>query len=120
MFILLLQIGFTQNPTNIFENANNSYVKGNYKDAIIGYKQILDSGYESPELYYNLGNSYYKLNKVAESNFYFEKALILSPNDKEVLNNLSFAKNLTIDLIEDLPKTQIQDRIDFITSFFFR
>ena len=118
MFILFLQIGFTQSPTIIFENANNSYVKGNYQDAIIGYKQILDSGYESPELYYNLGNSYYKLNKVAESNFYFEKALILSPNDTEVLNNLSFAKNLTIDLIEDLPKTQIQNRIDFITSFF--
>lgn len=118
LFIIFLQIGFSQSPSILFENANNFYVKGNYQDAISGYKQILDGGFESSELYYNLGNSYYKLNKVAESNFYFEKALILSPNDKEVLNNLSFAKNLTIDLIEDLPQTQIQNGLDFITSFF--
>jgi len=36
-------------------------------------------------------------------------------NDKEVLNNLSFARNLRIDLIEDLPQTQIKNKIDFVT-----
>ena len=90
LFIIFLQIGFSQSPSILFENANNFYVKGNYQDAISGYKQILDGGFESSELYYNLGNSYYKLNKVAESNFYFEKALILSPNDKD-LPSLPFA-----------------------------
>ena len=118
IFLLFLQISFSQSPSILFENANSSYIDGNYQDAINGYKQIIDNGLESSELYFNLGNCYYKLNKVAESNFYYEKALILSPNDKEVLNNLSFARNLRIDLIEDLPQTQIKNKIDFVTSRF--
>ncbi len=79
IFIFFLQISFSQSPSILFENANSSYIEGNYQDAINGYKQIIDNGLESSELYFNLGNCYYKLNKVAESNFYYEKALILSP-----------------------------------------
>ena len=65
-----------------------------------------------------MGNCFYKLNKVAESNFYFEKALILSPNNKEILSNLSFAKNMTLDAIEELPKSQIKQYINFFVSIF--
>jgi len=118
IFILITQLGFSQTPSILFENANNSYVNGSYQEAITIYNKIINDGFESPELYYNLGNCYYKLNKVAESNFYFEKALILSPKDSQILNNLSFARNLTIDSIENLPQTQIQNNIDFITSIF--
>ena len=70
------------------------------------------------EAYFNLGNSFYKLNKVAESNYYYEKALLLSPNNKEILDNLSFAKNMTLDIIEDLPQTQIQQRYNLVISYF--
>ena len=44
--------------------------------AIDGYKDILNSGFESAELYFNLGNAFYKLNNIPESNFFFEKALL--------------------------------------------
>ena len=64
-------------------------------------------GQFSAELYYNLGNAYYKLNNIAESIYYFEKAKQLDPNDEDIIINSNFAKNMTIDAIEKLPESQI-------------
>ena len=77
--------------------------------AIDGYKDILNSGFESAELYYNLGNAFYKLNNIPESNFFYEKARSISPTDEDILINLSYAQNLRIDKIEKLPITQTQN-----------
>ena len=77
--------------------------------AIYGYKDILNSGFESAELYYNLGNAFYKLNNIPESNFFYEKARSISPTDEDILINLSYAQNLRIDKIEKLPITQTQN-----------
>jgi tetratricopeptide (TPR) repeat protein len=63
---------------------------GKYEQAIDAYGSVLKTNQHSSELYFNLGNCYYKLNKVAPA-IYIEKALVLSPNE-EVLNNL-FAQN---------------------------
>ena len=54
-----------------------------------------------------LGNAYYKLNNIAESIYYFEKAKQLDPNDEDIIINSNFAKNMTIDAIEKLPESQI-------------
>ena len=67
--------------------------------AVEGYQSILNSGFESAELYYNLGNAFYKLNNIPESNFFYEKAKSISPSDEDILMNLSFAQNLRIDKI---------------------
>jgi tetratricopeptide (TPR) repeat protein len=64
---------------------------GKYEQAIDAYGSVLKTNQHSSELYFNLGNCYYKLNKVAPI-YSYEKALVLSPNDKEVLNNLKFAQ----------------------------
>ena len=45
-----------------------------------------------------------KLNRIAPSIYYYEKALQLAPNDKDIKNNLSFANNMTIDAIEVVPE----------------
>ena len=93
IFILVIKIGFSQTSDLLFQNGNDLYNNGEFEQAIIEYDKILKNDLHSSELYFNMGNCFYKLNKVAESNFYFEKALILSPNNKEILSNLSFAKN---------------------------
>jgi tetratricopeptide (TPR) repeat protein len=64
-------------------------------------------GQHSAALYFNLGNSYYRLNKVAESIYYFEKAKQLNPKDEGIQVNSAFAQNMTIDAIENLPESQI-------------
>lgn len=96
-----------------FEQGNNAYNKGKYNEAIEYYQEVLDQQLHSPALYFNLANAYYKLGHVAESVFYFEKARLLDPKDLEIRNNIRFAKNMTLDSIEELPKTQLQTIRDY-------
>ena len=109
LVILSILLSGNQQVDEIFIQSNKYYTNGNYKAALDGYLEIINSGFESSELYFNLGNTFYKLNNIPESNFYFEKALAISPNDLDVITNLSFAQNLRIDKIENLPVSQIQN-----------
>ena len=97
-----------QNAESLFSTANDLYKNNKLEDAIELYKKIEDQGMISSELYYNLGNSYYKLNKVGPSIYYYEKALLIDPLNEDVQNNLVFAKRLALDNIEELPKTVFQ------------
>lgn len=111
IFIMVLFFGyisFAQTPEELFSKANDFYKNGQYSNAIQLYLNIEKQGMESDDLFFNLGNSYYKLNKVAPSIYYYEKALKINPIHEDALNNLAFAKRMTIDVIEDLPKTFLQ------------
>ncbi|AQS94400.1 hypothetical protein BXQ17_10140 [Polaribacter sp. BM10] len=110
LFLLLLIASSlaAQSIDSLFNSANELYRSGNYDKAIESYKQILEQDAISDELFYNLGNSYYKLNKVGPSIFYYEKALQLNPLNQDVKNNLVFAKRLALDNIEEVPKTFLQ------------
>src|SRR5690554_7793015 len=72
---------------------------------IYSWKDILQNDEVSAELYYNLGNAYYRLNQIGPSIYYYEKALQLAPNDADIKNNLAFAENARIDAIEPLPQS---------------
>ena len=110
VFLLLIIASYTsaQNADSLFVSANGLYKNGKFKEAIEQYKAIESKGLVSSELYYNLGNSYYKLNKVGPSIYFYEKALKLDPLNKDVGINLVFAKRLALDNIEALPKTIFQ------------
>lgn len=106
---------FAQNNKELFEKANELYRNENYTEAIRVYEEIEASNEVSSELYYNLGNAYYKINKVAPSIYNLEKALLLNPQNTDAANNLVFANRMKIDAIEDLPKTFFQKlEIDII------
>ncbi|EDP72621.1 aerotolerance-related exported protein [Flavobacteriales bacterium ALC-1] len=95
--------GFSQNDT-VFEEANSLYNEGKYAEAIDKYEEILGLDTHSAELYFNLGNANYKLNNIAPSIYYYEKALQLNPTDKDIQDNLAFAQNMTIDAIDKVPE----------------
>ncbi|SNR17394.1 SH3 domain-containing protein [Tenacibaculum jejuense] len=97
-----------QNTDELFNNANNLYKNGSYKEAAKIYESLIASKTVSSELFYNLGNCYYKLNKVGPSIYNYEKALLLDPLNEDAKNNLVFAKRLTLDRIEELPKSVLQ------------
>lgn len=99
LFAVLLSFpGIAQNSA-LFEAANNAYAEGNYEAAVTQYEQILENGKTSAALHYNLGNSYYKLNRIAPSIYHFEKALQLDPGNEDARNNLTFARNMAIDAL---------------------
>lgn len=104
MIVLASQLGWGQN-TAIFEQGKAQYKAENYQEAISQWMQILDNGNHSAALYFNLANAHYKLNHVGPSIYYYEKALALAPNDSDIKNNLAFAQNATVDVIEPLPQT---------------
>ena len=106
-FFLPLMIAVNaQSLTPVFEKGNAAYNAGNYEKAVEFYEAVLDSGTHSAALYFNLGNSYYRLNQVAESIYYYEKAKQLDAKDPDIEFNSSFANNMTIDAIEPLPQSQ--------------
>ena len=116
LFLLISQVFFAQSS---FEKGNALYQKGQYQEAVQVYENIIkEDKLHSAELYFNLGNSYYKLNKVAPSIYNYEKALVLKPNDPATLNNLKFAKKLTIDEIKEVPKVGFAKLIQNFTSIF--
>lgn len=90
-----------------FQKGNTAYTNAAYKQAQEAYLEAMAAGEVSAALYYNLGNTFYRLNQVAESIYYFEKGLQLAPEDPNLQNNILFAKNMTVDAIEQLPVTQI-------------
>lgn len=115
IFLLITPVLFAQGS---FKNGNQLYQQGNYKDAIRSYESILDAKQQSAEVYFNLGNCYYKLNKVAPAIYNYEKALTLKPNDKDIINNLNFAKKLTIDEIKEVPKVGFEKLVrDFTATY---
>jgi tetratricopeptide (TPR) repeat protein len=115
LIFLLSSISMAQNET-LFDQGNALYNDGNYIEAIEKYQAILKQGEHSAELYFNLGNSYYKLNNIAPSIYYYEKALQLAPDDKDILNNISFARNMTIDVVDTIPEVGFSKLINNITN----
>ena len=102
--LLFSEVPMAQNNA-LFEQGKEQYKADNFQDAITHWSKIEKSGSHSASLYFNLANAYYKLNSIGPSIYYYEKALQLAPNDSDILNNLTFAQNATIDAIEPLPKT---------------
>ena len=108
LFLLFANTLFAQSVDDLFDSANDFYKIEKFEKAIELYQQIALKGTISAELYYNLGNSYYKINKVGPAIYYFEKALKLDPTNEDTQNNLIFAKRLALDNIEELPKNIFQ------------
>lgn len=80
-------------------DADSAYVLGDYLHSISLYESILNSGLESVDIYYNLGNSYYKNSNLSKAIINYERALLLSPNDDDIRFNLDLAKSKTVDKI---------------------
>ena len=80
---------------------NEAYAKGDYAQAVQCYEAALAAHGESSEVYYNLGNAYYRLNKVAPAILNYERALLLNPGNKDARFNLELAKLKTVDKIDD-------------------
>ena len=94
--------GFDANET--FAKANEAYAQEMYAEAIELYEQIIAVKYESAELYFNLGNAYFKQNEIPSAILNYEKAKKLKPNDDDINFNLNVANTKIVDKIEPVPE----------------
>lgn len=110
LFLLVPMVSFAnlQQADSLFTMANKHYQEEDYTAALEDYKEIEKYGIVSEELFYNIANTYYKLNKIAPAIYYYEKVLKINPRYKDADFNLTFAKRMAIDNIEPLPKTITQ------------
>jgi len=88
----------------ITDRANQAYQEGDYSAAIEAYEDVLEAGFESGDLYYNLGNAYFKSGSLGRSILNWERALERSPGDPDIVANLDLARTLTADAVEPLPR----------------
>lgn len=86
--------------TTLFAQANANYAEGNYTEAVEQYKEVL-AEQPSAEVYYNLGNAYFKQGELSQSILAYERALRLKPTMKDAKHNLQFAQTRIVDNIED-------------------
>ena len=106
LFSCSLSVGHAQSEKNheqLFALGNEAYIAEKYEEAINSFQTILAEGVHSPELYLNLGNAYFKNKNTAASILYYERGLLIDPNNQRILNNLTFAENQRLDKIDPLP-----------------
>ena len=78
--------------------ADSAYVQERYQQAAKDYEELLKQGV-SADLYYNLGNCYYRMDQMTQAVLNYERALLLSPGDEDIRFNLQMARSKTIDKI---------------------
>lgn len=103
LFALVPMLAWGFKPEEHFRLAGDQYAKAAYDSAIVHYETIVKQGLHSANVYYNLGNAYYKLRQIPEAILYYEKALKLDPGNEDIRHNLNLANALIIDKIEPVP-----------------
>jgi tetratricopeptide (TPR) repeat protein len=93
-----------QAQDDAFQKANVFYQQNEYSQALAMYDSILHEGYESVELYYNMGNCYFKKDEYAQAILMWERAKLLDPGNKDIAHNLQLANSRISDQIEPLPE----------------
>lgn len=96
----------------LFQQGNARYQDGDYAGAAEAYMAVVEGGYESSELYYNLGNAYFRLNDLARSVLYYERALRLDRGNDDAAANLALVKERLPDRIDPLPRFWLLTLVD--------
>jgi tetratricopeptide (TPR) repeat protein len=107
---------FAQSPNEIFSTANAQYQKSEFEQAAAQYEKIISLGYESAEVYYNLGNCYFKLNQTGPAILNYERAKKINPDNDDINFNLRLANLRVADRIEPLPEMMLVKALKNILS----
>ena len=93
---------------SLWDSGNSAYAEGRWTDAVEDYQAVSDMGLESPELYYNIGNAWFKAGDNAKAVLNYERALKLDPSYDDARYNL------------DIVGSRLQDKIEPVPEFFLK
>jgi hypothetical protein len=88
---------------SLFQQGNQYFQQENYREAIKSYTEIISQGQENAEVYFNLGNAYYKSGELGNAILNYERALRLKPRDEDIEHNLELANHRIVDRLEQPP-----------------
>jgi len=97
----------------LFRQGNDAYAKGDFADSEKAYRAILAQGIRNSRVYYNLGNSCFRRDKIGDAILFYEKSLRLDPGDPDTRENLRFA---TLRIRDRIPP----DETPFLIALFTR
>jgi tetratricopeptide (TPR) repeat protein len=101
IFLMMSGVSFAgesvKEADQLFYKANAYYESRDYTKAIESYVSVLDKGIESGNLYYNIGNSFFKLGKIGYAILCYNRASRLMPRDSDVKANLEYARAMIDD-----------------------
>ena len=117
IILLTMSMTYAQDLDILFSDANKSYNNGQFDDAAEVYESILSQGFYSADLYYNLGNAYYRLEDLGNARWSYEMGFSIQPRDKDIIHNLTLIKQKIPNALE-VPDSQILNFINnFLASF---
>jgi tetratricopeptide (TPR) repeat protein len=110
LFTLLFISFFTlesfaqERSTEKFNKGAGFFSSGSYEEALQQWIDIYNTGYRSANLSYNIGNTYFKLNKIPDAILFYERAYLLDPSDEDINYNLQIARTLIVDRFQEIPE----------------
>ncbi len=118
LFAFICKNAFAEDNTIVFDSANASYAKGDYEKAIKQYESLVTNNAVSTELYFNLGNAYYKTNNIGLAILNYERAKKINPDDADLKTNLKLANQKTEDKIDAAPQLFLSEWKNGIIDIF--
>jgi tetratricopeptide (TPR) repeat protein len=100
IFVFVFGLGTIAFGNDLLRKAETAYDSKKYQEAVNAYEALIKDGYRSYQLYFNLGNAYYRSNELGKAIYYYELARKIEPNDEDISINLSKASAKTIDKID--------------------
>jgi len=97
ILIMLSNSIYSQTPKELFDTANRHYQDGQYKESISNYESIVHQGIVNSNVFYNLGNAYFKDKQTGKAIINYERAFRLKPYDKDTRANLKFIRSMIKD-----------------------
>ena len=107
---------YAKAQVDFYAQGNGLYQEGDFAGALSAYESILDAGFESGDLHFNIGNAYFKLGNLGRAILHYERSRRLLPGDEGVLANLELARTLTADEVEALPRFWVLSAWDWWLS----
>lgn len=107
LLVLLLSLALPaaaqEDVSSLWEKAGEAFAAGQWQNALNCYQMIEGEGLESDDLYYNIGNTFLKLQDNAHAILYYERALKLNPSHADAAHNLEIVRQMTLDKIDEVP-----------------
>lgn len=120
IILIVFALGFINakaSESSLVEQADSAYIQEKYKLAVELYQQAAQKDGVSSNLYYNLGNAYYRIGNIAQSILAYERALRLNPSNEDARSNLEFVNSRIVDKKGETGSF-ISNSINYIANWF--